>query len=181
MHMYRKFRTAAIILVILMTVFSTALAEGLKLSEDAASVEIYPYSTDLPDGPVYTYSYCYPRIDENEACAGEINGFYDYLISDALNFSNPMMADDLFHMGIGTSSFTDISYTLRCNNGSYFSILLRKHSLVDGYEDLIYEGHTFAVEGGRAGSTVALPYLLGLLRNDVNDTWLEDRQTQKVE
>lgn len=171
-----------ILFFVFLTVISVSSAEGLKLTDDFFGEEVYPYSSEMPDGPSYTYSYRYPRIDGSEACADEINGFYDYLISDALNFSNPMMADDLCQAGIGTFSFTDISYTLHCNNGQYFSLLLQKHSMIDGYDDLIYEGHTFRTAGGDPGSTVSLPYLLGLLETeDNNDTWLQDRQTLKAE
>lgn len=176
--MIRKF---LMILLVFITVFTVSFADGLKLTDDAADVRVYLYDELQPDGPSYTYSYCYPCIDDSEACAAEINSFYSYIIDDTLNFANPMMVDDLHSYGIETSSREDISYTLCCNNGEYFSILIKKHSFIDGYEDLIYEGHTFLTGGGHPGSTVALPYLLGLLESNNNDTWLQDRQTQKAE
>lgn len=176
--MIRKF---LLILLVFITIFSVSFAEGLKLQDDIADVRIYPYSQDDPEGPAYTCAYCYPKIDESEKCATEINTFYDDLITYNNTFANPMMADSLLSMGVETSGFSDISYKLCCNNGEYFSILLRKHSLVDNEETLFYEGHTFAVSGGTPGSTVALPYLLGLLENGESDTWLQERQTQKAE
>ena len=175
------FRKCLIILMIFITIYTVSYADGLKLSEDTADTIVYPYYEDRENSPTYTYSYCYPCIDSSEACAAEINSFYSERISITLDFDNPVLVDYLSGTGNEISSSENVSYTLHCNNGVYFSILIRKYSVFDGEESLIYEAHTFDTIGGNPGSTVTLPYLLGLLEKKDNDTWLQDRQTQKAE
>ena len=52
-----------------------------------------------PDGGKYVYSYCYPHIDESDPDAYLVNEFYEYEVSDTLDFRIPMDADYWASMG----------------------------------------------------------------------------------
>lgn len=67
-----------------------------------------------------------------------------------------------------------------CNNEDYFSVLVTTESFMGAETSQILAGHTFALQGGKAGTCISLPYLLGLLEADENDTWMQDRATAKA-
>ena len=177
----RKHFTCLLALFLTLLLALPALADSIQLSADLTGTAVYPYDRSSPDGPAYTCTWCYPSVDPSEVCAEGINTFYAYLITDTNEFGNPITADDLFARGVTDPSWSNITYTLTCNNGEYFSLYLVNESEIEGFHDKIWSAHTFSAED-TSGTTVNLPKLLGLLStSDANDTWLEDRQTRKAE
>ena len=60
-------------------------------------------------------------------------------------------------------------------------MLVTTESFIGAETSQIIAGHTFALQGGKAGSCISLPYLLGLLEADESDTWVQDRATAKAD
>ncbi len=77
-------------------------------------------------------------------------------------------------------AYTAITSQVMCNNEDYFSVLVTTESFMGAETSQILAGHTFALQGGKAGTCISLPYLLGLLEADENDTWMQDRATAKA-
>ncbi len=155
---------------------SSAFSEsGYQLTDDLKNELVYSY--DESDGK-YVYSYCYPQVIETDECAAAINAFYQYEADYAAEFTGPTNAD--YYMSCGVDAFTDTTYEVVCNNDLYFSILLKKNEKSDSEEITVYTGHTFSRTDSKPGSTVSLPSLLGILKSDENDTWLQERQTEKA-
>ena len=151
----------------------TGRAEPLMLAEDLAD-EI---RVELNDRASYVYSYRYPQADSADPSAELINSFYRYRADDAAGFEIPMNADYYRGQDPSEDITVRITYTVTCNNDDFFSVLLR----TEQGELLTFAGHTFSRKDIKPGSSVALPYLLGLLESDETDTWLQDRQTAKAD
>ena len=171
----------AVLFAIFLLVLSACTAEMAAASPSVLSSDLsgevrYPLQEDS-DHPAYIYCYQYPQIEESDPSANLINDFYRYKVSDALDFEIPMMVD--YYSGVQPEEdiFVHISYEVMCNNDVFFSVLIK----TEGNDFINYTGHTFSKESQRPGSSVALPYLLGLLSTEENDSWLEERQTAKAD
>lgn len=152
---------------------AAALAEPLTLGEDLAEEVRVP----LNDQADYVYRYRYPQVDAADPSAELINSFYEYKAEDAVGFEIPMNADYYQAQEPAEDVRVEIDYQVTCNGDDFFSVLIR---IIQG--DLCtYAGHTFSRQGIKPGSSVALPYLLGLLESEESDTWLQDRQTGKAD
>lgn len=169
-------RTVSILLcILLLSVLSAASSEPVHLSDDLTGKVTLPFFPDEPSSAGYCFSYCYPHIDEQDPSAEAINNYYDYQISNALDFEIPMLADYYASENIDTNR--NITYRLTCNNGYWFSVLICTEEA--GHTS--YAGNTFAREDTKSDSTVSLPYLLGILDKNEDDTWLQERQTEKAD
>ena len=150
-----------------------ALADPLGRTEDlAAEVRV-----TLNDQAEYIYDYAYPQVDPQDPSAELINSFYRYLADDAVGFEIPMNADYYRGQGVQEDVRVEIRYQITCNNDDFFGVLI--HTTQGEFES--WAGHTFSRKNLKPGSSVALPYLLGLLDSGENDTWLENRQTAKAD
>ena len=159
------------LLLILLPV--SGIAVPLEQSEDLQnSVQI-----DLTDQTKYIYSYVYPQVVPSDASAELINTFYQTIARDSEEFEIPMNADYYRGQAPQEDVTVEISYEVTCNNDDYFCVLL--HTRQGSLETCT--GHTFSREGLKPGSSVALPYLLGLLESEETDTWLQNRQTGKAD
>ena len=167
---------AGCILGLLLLVPLFSLGEPLPLGSDLSGSMSIPLREEI-DSPVYSYSFSYPHIEGDDPSAELINRFYQDTADIALDFDVPMMAD--FYSGEETDRdiIIRITYEVTCNNDDYFSVLLR----TEGTDYTTWAGNTFARHNTKAGSSVALPYLLGILSNDESDSWLQDRQTAKAD
>lgn len=149
-------------------------------SGEQAIITVQPLSGTInyPDGQntTLTYTYSFPQF-EGGSTAEMINGFYKYLLDDAVAFTIPVNADML--SGETAGSMT-VSADITCLNDKFLSVCMRTDSAMGAGSSVVYAGHTFPLEGEKAGQCVNLPYLLGQLTAENTDTWLEDRQTEKV-
>ncbi len=175
--MKNSFRYFALYLTLFCLLVFPAHSEPLTLLADLAGEETLPLDPEGTGSRVYTYSYCYPQVNTADPSGEMINEFYRYKASDAVNFEVPMMAD--YYAGAETEGnvFVHITYEITCNNDDFFSVLVR----TEGNDYLTYAGHTFSRKNIRPGSSVALPYLLGILDSDETDTWLQERQTARAD
>ena len=167
-------KTAAVILSLMVAAFAVpSAAEPLVLAEDLRE----EVRVDLNDNAQYIYSVCYPQVDSTDPSAELINAFYRYRAEDAMGFEIPMNADFYRSQGTVENVTVDISYEVTCNGEDFFSVLIctRQGALTT------YAGHTFSRKNIKPGSSVALPYLLGMLESEETDTWLQDRQTGKAD
>ncbi len=161
------------LLAVCMTVFLHASAEPLRMIPDLEdSIRI-----DLNGSAEYIYSFRYPQVEAEDEASELINGFYQYRADDARNFEIPMNADYYRTQNLTENVTTEITYTVTCNNDEFFSVLLSTDQ--DGM--VVYSGHTFTRKELQKGTTVALPYLLGLLSSGENDEWLQERQTARAD
>ena len=167
---------AVLLCLLLASACVCASADPLLLKEDLAGETRIPFREGA-ESPAYLYAYAYPQVDESDPSAGLINQFYEYLTTDALGFEVPMMVDFYASSGVEEDVFVRISYEITCNNDDYFAILLK----TEGNDYVTYAGHTFSRKDIRPGSSVALPYLLGILATEETDEWLQDRQTAKAD
>ena len=167
-------RPAAALALVLVLILGIGAAEPLRLAPDLAGTVEIPL-TDA--GAKYIYTYAYPQVETEDASAELINTFYQYMARDAEDFEIPMNADYYRGQNPETDVRVDIGYEVTCNSDAYFSVLL--HTAQGELHTAA--GHTFSRTGLKAGSSVALPYLLGLLENGETDSWLQDRQTAKAD
>jgi len=160
-------------LMIVCLLAACACAEPLEMAADLADT----VKVEIGGGAEYIYTYTYPQVDEEDPSAELINSFYQYKVSDAVDFEIPMNADYYISQGTEENVTVDISYQVTCNNDDYFSVLIRT---AQG-EFVTWTGHVFSRKDIKPGSSVALPYLLGVLESEETDTWLQDRQTAKAD
>ena len=152
---------------------ASALAEPLTQAPDLAN----EVREELNGSAAYVYVYRYPQVDPEDPSAELINTFYQYKADDAEGFEIPMNADYYRGENPEEDVRVEIDYEVTCNNDDFFSVLIHTRQ---GDLDT-YAGHTFSRKNIKPGSSVALPYLLGLLESEETDTWLQDRQTAKAD
>jgi len=150
-----------------------AAAEPLTLTEDLQE----EVRTELNENASYVYAYRYPQVDPTDPSAELINTFFQYKASDAVGFEIPMNADYYRKQNPSEDVRVEIDYEVTFNGEDFFSVLVR---MTQG--DLkTYTGYTFSRKDLKPGLSVALPYLLGLLKSEESDTWLQDRQTARAD
>ncbi len=160
----------------------SALAEapvGLPLAAPLTGVYRYPDGADEATAR-YSYLYTYPQVDGTDEVALQINGFYQYLVEDAMAFAIPM-AIELLEPDADISTYTGITSEVTCNNGQYLSVRVSQETMTGTAASTVLSGQTFALHGDKAGTVVSLPYLLGILDAGESDPWMQDRQTAKAD
>lgn len=157
------------LLLVLCLAAVPALAGPLPLLEDYVDEIVQPVDEEDPSAGQLVYTYRYPHVDEEAEGGAEINAFYQDLIS---------LSEFESSFNPGT---TTIDYTVTCNNDDYFSILVKTVRSSEEQSTLYWEGHVFSRKNGTPGQTWTLPRLLGTLGQTENDTWLQERQTEKAD
>ena len=159
--------------LLLFLLVSSARADQLVLLDDFAEdlVETDDY------GGTFSYSYHYPRVDEEAQGGSAINVFYTELITYDLCFTVPII-QEAFE---GADCSTVISYTVTCNNDDFFSVLIRKEEIFPEFSRTTWIGNTFSRKNPKYDQTYTLPELLGILSLDENDLWKQDRQRAKAD
>lgn len=165
-------------LLALTLLVSAALADPLPLGEGLSGVAVWPEGAD-ESAATYVYRYAYPTVAGDDEVSGMINDFYTYLVDDALAFAFPMTAEEL--EGSDVQAYTTITGEVTCNNDDYLSVRVTTESFRGAAVSVVAAGHVFARHGDKAGSAVSLPYMLGILRADETDQWMQDRQTAKAD
>ncbi len=152
-------------------------ADPVTLGPALYGTVCWPEGTDESSAS-YIYRYSLPSaVGDDDASTG-INACYTYYLDDAIAFTVPINGESLENPSL--SSFTEVDSEVTCNNGLYFSVLLKIHSVLDGEAYNTYAGNVFACTGKKAGLVITLPYLLGILKEDEQDEWLKQRQTAKA-
>ena len=173
----KRFLSALSVLFILIITAGTVLADPLELDTDLAGTLVIRYDPDNPSAGSYTYTYCYPHISDNEPDADRINPFYAdqvYTLETNIHF----MADG--YIDSGKSVSVNVSYECTCNNDRFFSVLIRKDSVIGDVVRTVWTGHTFSRQDGLSDATFALPRLLGILNAGEQDEYQLARQTEKA-
>ena len=109
--------------------------------------------------------------------AGRINPFYAdqvYTLETNIHF----MADG--YIDSGKSVSVNVSYQCTCNNDHFFSVLVRKESVIGDVVRTVWTGHTFSRQDGLSDATFDLPRLLGILNAGEQDEYQLARQTEKA-
>ena len=180
----RRMRTrAALCLLLLMTLAAgTAAADALRLTGELCGSFCYPEGADEAEA-AYVYRYAYPQVEAlteaAQTAAEAINELYAYTVRDTRDFTVPVNGEQL-DPAFGQAE-TAVTFEITCTTDDWFSLLIRTASTMNGYESVIYAGHVFAVQSEKPGNVITLPYLLGILAEGENDTWLQDRQTAKAD
>lgn len=158
---------------------SAAVADSLPLAEDLRGEVILPYEEGNAEGGSFTYSYTYPAVSPEHPDAAIVNTFFEYEISDTINFRAPMDAENWAHTGENVHK--SVSYEVTCNNDDYFSVLVRVTETTPEDTFETFAGNTFSRTEQRPGYTTTLPQILGILSSYESDTWLQERQTAKAD
>lgn len=166
-----------VLLVVCLMLASSALADPLPLADGLSGVACYPEGSTEANA-AYIYRYAYPLVAAEDEVSLMINDFYAYMVDDALGFAAPMAAEDVSG---GIQAHTTITSEVTCNNNAYFSVKIVNESFMGAADSHVISGHVFARQGDKAGTVVALPYLLGILSADETDSWMLDRQTAKAD
>ena len=171
-------RKLALILALVLTLCSAALAAPLVPDGDFAGVMTYP--EDVPEAEAaYVYRYAYPHLPETDEVNRTINGFFTYAVEDAAAFAVPMNGEVAEQQGV--PAYTDITSEITCSSEDYFCVAITSRTVFGDTENVTLSAHTFARGGAKAGSAIALPALLGILAGNETDDWLQDRQTAKAD
>ena len=133
-------RSLSALLAFLIILFSAGavLADPLVLDSDLTDTLIVLYDPDNPSAGSYTYTYRYPHVAEDEPDAGKINPFYAdqvYTLETNIHF----MADG--YIDSGENVTVDVSYEITCNNDRFFSVLVRKDSVISGFVRTVFFMH----------------------------------------
>lgn len=155
-----------------------AVADGLPIGRPLQGEVCYPEGCDAADA-VYIYRYTYPTVEGDDEAAQMINAFYTYLVDDALGFAAPMAAEELMQGSI--QAYTTITSEITCNNDRYVSVKVTNESMLGAAASHVVSSHVFARSGGKVGTPISLPHLLGILDADEADTWMQERQTAKAD
>jgi len=149
------------------------------VAEQFTGEYLWPEGSDEASAK-YIYRYTYPWQTGDDTASELINGFYQYLVEDAMAFNVPMAIDEI-DPEADIQSSTVISAEPTYASEAYLSYKVTTETVMGASADIIIAGHTFALTGPKAGQVVALPYLLGVLEMDEEDAWLQERQTAKVD
>lgn len=173
----KRFLSVLSAFLILFSAVRTCLADPLMLDTDLVDTLTVLYNPDDPSAGSYTYSYRYPHIAETEPDADKINPFYAdqvYTLETNIHF----MADG--YVDSGKSVAVNVSYECTCNNDQFFSVLIRKESVIGDMVRCVWTGHTFSRQDGLSDATFDLPRLLGILKAGEQDEYQLARQTEKA-
>ncbi len=161
------------VLFCLAVMCSVAFADPLTLLDDLADDISQPDET----GGVFSYSYHYPRVDDEAEGGSAINYFYSELVTYDLYFTVPIIQEAYE----GSDCSTVIDYTVTCNNDDFFSVLIRKEEKFPEFSRTSWIANTFSRKNPKYDQTYTLPELLGILSLNENDSWKQDRQRTKAD
>ena len=165
------------VLLILCIITASAFADPLPLLDDYTGEVVQFHDESDPTAGRFIYTYRYPHVDEEAEGGAEINAFFDELVTYTESFTIPMNMDAYEE----SDNSTTITYSVTCNNSDFFSILVKTVKLSAEQSKEIWDGYVFSRKHGSPGQTWTLPRLLGTLEQNENDTWLQDRQTEKAD
>ena len=151
---------------------------ALALETDGTLSAVYLWPEDSTEADAcFVYSAVYPRMAGEDDVSLTINETFSYLLEDAGAFTVPIFGEML--EAAGTRGGMTVTGTVTLLNEDYLSVLVVTETDTGSGVKHVRAGYTFALTGEDAGNVTTLPRLLGILSRD-DDTWLEDRQTDKA-
>ena len=160
------------LLLILMLFTVAALADPLALQEDLFSSISEPCDADNPSAGTFVFTYRFPRVNGGDVYGDAINAFFLERAEYLEDFTIPMYR--------GENSATEWSYTVTCNNGEYFSVLLKREKITEDGTSVKWEACVFSRKNPDPGSSFTLPKLLNILDADENEEWIQEHQNEKA-
>ncbi|MBQ9325680.1 MAG: hypothetical protein IJ246_07905 [Clostridia bacterium] len=145
-------------------------------AEDAAleGTLFYP-SGSTPDNAILIYHYRFPCPASDDICAEGIRAQSEYAWKELSEFTVPILGESLTF-----PTEVTLDYVCTCDNDAYVSYRYETTTVSEDTHSVVWAAHVFARTGSKAGLIISLPDYLGLLTaEDHNDTWLENRQTEK--
>lgn len=111
----------------------------------------------FPDEENWTYhfTYAYPHIESDDYAAILINETLDEVLNEWAALYLPMFADAPDMIGEGHNEVIH-GFSVTCNNGRFFSVLLTRSQPQDGKTVLSLEPLVFDVSGEYPGETLTL-------------------------
>ncbi len=165
---------AALAALLMLLSGAVSLAEPLALSDDLAGTYCWPEGSS-EDTAVFLYRYCFPQVQGDGSTEENINAFYQYQLSDECEFRVAMAGNAVQHPEL--DAYMDIRYSVTVNDDRYFGVLLRRETVADGERLVIYSSQVFGRASDKPGDVLTLAYILGVLAEDSDDSWLQNRQT----
>ncbi len=157
---------------------TAAAAEPLRLDDDLAHTVTIPYDESDPAAGSYSYSYCFPHADESDPRAVQVNTLFEQK-AELLEYGLiPMIAGG--YMDDRIPFQLEMTYRITGSNDQYFSVLFIRRMVIDGSEEISWEGSTFDLLNGEIDSTFDLPRLLGILKTGAQSEFMENRQVEKA-
>ena len=167
-------RKAIAFILALLFLFTCAYAEPLTQADDLAGTYYWPEGSDAQDA-VFAYHYRFPQVAGEGSTVENINEFYQYQLSDECEFRVAMAGKAVQHPEL--DAYMDISYTVTVNDERYFGVFVRRETVADGERMVIFSSQVFGRESEKPGDVLTLAYILGVLAENTDDSWLQNRQT----
>ena len=164
------------IIIVLCLICNLAAADPLLLKDDIQNTVSY-FSPEDPSINVFSYSYCFPRISENEEAAYRITAFY-LDKAEMLESEIPYIAES--HEFSEEPLSIHVSYTVTCNNDLYFSVVVKQETVIGNNTRTIFEGNTFSRKYPKAKNLCNLANLLGILDPEENDAKIISHQKDRI-
>ena len=172
-------RLLVLSLLLLSLTVCAAAGNSFTGAEDITGRLVFPYSEEDPDGPACVWSYCYPRLEESDGAASDINQFFLDKEEYDLEFEASIQASA--YASVGQSVKVTTTWSPYCNNGNYYSVLLCRECDTGSSVYRSYTGCNFRITDVPSAVFVNLPALLGTVSTGEKDEWLQDRQTEKAD
>ena len=160
------------LLLVLMLLMSSALADPLALLEDLSGSVSEPCNGNDLSAGTFVFSYRYPRVSDEGEDGAAINAFFRTKAEYLEDFTIPMYR--------GENTSTEWTYTVTCNNDDYFSVLLKREKTTEDGTALKWEACVFSRKNPDPGSSYTLPKLLNILAADENEEWIREHQNEKA-
>lgn len=147
-------RFAALLLALALAC-AQALAAGTE-------VEFHQAEQDFMQGDklIYRYACSYPQLKGESFAVEAVNHYYLAAVSEMTELVLPMYAADPDMAGDGNRVMKQ-AYEITCNNGAFFSTLMRQQQGDVGAEQVSLSSQVFAMTGVYAGESLTLRGLLG--------------------
>ena len=154
---------------------SVSSAEGIMLDAPRNGTLYYPEGASGNEA-MLVYSYQLPRASGADSCSEGIEAVYNLQEAELINFTVPVLGESLT-----LPASVQLTFEVTCNDSLFVSFhFITKRIQADQISE-IHSAHTFARNGTKEGLIITLPNLLGLLQHqDMNDSWLETRQTERA-
>ena len=155
---------------------AACMGEGLETAPGLSGCVCWPEGAS-PENAQFIYDYDLPQVVSTHPASEGINLFYQSYLSDELAFRVPILAES--YAGSKPVRCT-VRSRITCSSEDYFCVLMTMEMDFGEDRGCILSSHLFPLTGARSGLAGNLLTYLGILKGGESDTWLENRQTSKV-